>query len=375
MSVKTFRRAGDGSMELVGGVFVGVVVKKREQVKWGCELLGLACRRDALKLFAFTTRGETRATHLHTNSTTPPQHSKNGNGRQTTNKWPQQHNHNPRIPPLSCRVSSAPRPDRAPQNLSSPPPHHPRLALTPPVLKTSLTPPATGSAFLELSAPSTLKLTASVYGPRPLPPTAVFSPHARIAAELKFAPFSTLGARRGYVRDALERDLSAQLQVALSRAIKTSAYPKSGIDVFVTVLDCEGAIDDDGLGAMQALAGAITCASAAVADAGIECVDLVSAGIAAVVEDAGGEGVITVLDPSPLDGYDIKAAALVAYMAGRDEVSLLWVRGEVEGNVFDGVVDSAVQVATGVRAVVNEAVKERVLLAVKAVTGDVDMSG
>ncbi|KAI5849193.1 3' exoribonuclease family, domain 1-domain-containing protein [Tricharina praecox] len=242
-------------------------------------------------------------------------------------------------------------------------------------LKTSLTPPATGSAFLELSLPSTLKLTASVYGPRPLPPSAVFSPHACITAELKFAPFSTLGARRGYVRDALERDLSAQLQVALSRAIKTAAYPKSGIDVFVTVLDCEGAIDDEGLGAMQALAGAITCASAAVADAGIECVDLVSAGIAALVEVPGDEGLLTVLDPSPLDGYDVKAAALVAYMAGRDEISLLWVRGEVEGSVFDGVVDSAVQVAAGVRAVVNEAVKERVVLAVKAGTADVDMSG
>lgn len=173
----------------------------------------------------------------------------------------------------------------------------------------------------------------------------------------------------------LERDLSAQLQIALSRGIKASAYPKSGIDIFVTVLDCEGAIDDDGLGAMQALAGAITCASAAVADAGIECVDLVSAGIAAVVEDASGDGIMTVLDPSPLDQYNVKTAALVAYMAGRDEVSLMWVRGEAEGSVFEGIVDSAVQVATIVRAVVNEAVKERVVLAVKAGTGDVKMIG
>ncbi|KAA8893160.1 3' exoribonuclease family, domain 1-domain-containing protein [Sphaerosporella brunnea] len=227
-------------------------------------------------------------------------------------------------------------------------------------LKTSLTPPATGSAFLELSAPSTLKLTASVYGPRPLPPSAGFSPHARLSAELKFAPFSTAGNRRGYVRDALERDLSTQLQVALARSVKTATYPKSGIDVFVTVLDCEGSIDDyNTLGIMQALAGAITCASAAIADAGIECVDLVSAGIAAAVGEQGS----LVMDPSPLDGYDVKAAALVGYMAGRDEITLLWTKGElnIEGGDFESVVDKAVEVATQIRTVLNEAVKERVL--------------
>jgi exosome complex component MTR3 len=254
-----------------------------------------------------------------------------------------------------------------------------------PVLKTSLTPPATGSAFLELGAPSTLKLTASVYGPRPLPPSAGFSPHARITAEIKFAPFSTAGNRRGYVRDALERDLSTQLQVALARSVKTAAYPKSGIDVFVTVLDCEGSIDEDGLGCMQALAGAITCSSAAIADAGIECVDLVSAGIAAAVEDGS-----IVMDPSPLDGYDVKAAALVGYMAGRDELTLVRTMGELEvqGGEFEKVVDKAVDVATQIRTVLNETVKERVLMAATAATtttvvdkgkgtdrGDVEMSG
>ncbi|KAF8541403.1 exoribonuclease [Trichophaea hybrida] len=241
-------------------------------------------------------------------------------------------------------------------------------------IKTSLTPPATGSAFFELSAPNTLKLSASVYGPRPLPPSAGFSPHARITAELKFAPFSTEGNRRGYVRDALERDLSAQLQIALASSVKTAAYPKSGIDVFVTVLDCEGSIEEGGewLGCMQALAGAITCSSTAIADAGIECVDLVSAGIAAAVEKE--SGIELVMDPSPLDRYDIKAAVLVGYMAGRDELTLMWTKGDLEivdetgkSGEFENVVDKAVGVATQMRAVLNEAVKERVVIGLEAV--------
>ncbi|RPB12838.1 hypothetical protein P167DRAFT_553388 [Morchella conica CCBAS932] len=271
-------------------------------------------------------------------------------------------------------------------------------------LKTSLTPPATGSSFLELPSPApagtpTLKLTASVYGPRPLPPSAPFSPHARLTAELKFAPFSTPHKRRGYVRDAVERDLSVQLQNALVKSIKTAAYPKSGIDIFITVLDCEGGLDgddDDGVevGLMNVLAGAITCASAAVADAGIECVDLVSGGVAALVRraPAGGDAMdvdlpapVVVLDPSPADGGQVVSAAVVGYMAGRDEVTLLWTKGAMEtadqgGDELDLLMDGAITTATAVRLVLNEAVKERLLLGIarsrlkKEGGGDVLMS-
>lgn len=264
------------------------------------------------------------------------------------------------------------------------------------VLKTSLTPPASGSAFYELTPPSTLKLTTSVYGPRPLPPSAGFSPTARVTAELKFAPFSTRGERRGYVRDGLERELSLQLQIAISGMVRASAYPKSGIDVFVTVLDCEGRIEEmigvdaaegegerASLGAMQVLTGAITCASTAIADAGIECVDLVAAGMAALVEAKDGKDMV-VMDPSPLDGWQVRAAVLVGYMAARDEITLVWSRGEVGVEEFTGVMESAVEVATKVRGVVNDAVRERLVALLKArgkkegkkaITEDVEMTG
>ena len=371
--------------------------------------------------------------HAHSSSSSSSNH---GNGRPTPDKRALELHGAASVPRIAAFAAPKACPQRAPKNLYFPSSPASRLLHLPvltdsKVLKTSLTPSATGSAFLELSAPSTLKISASVYGPRPLPPQAGFSPNARITAELKFAPFSTEGSRRGYVRDALERDLSMQLQIALARSVRTAAYPKSGIDVFVTVLDCEGSIDEggDGLGCMQTLAGAITCSSAAIADAGIECVDLVSAGIAAVVAGGGGDGggdgdggggsggsggeqqgeaghgssssgsganaaaaaggVALVMDPSPLDRYEVKAAALVGYMAGRDELTLVWTKGELEvagaGNEFERVVDKAVEVATQVRAVLNEAVQERPAMALEAAAlkaavkgkqaADVEMAG
>ncbi|KAG0644780.1 3' exoribonuclease family, domain 1-domain-containing protein [Tuber brumale] len=277
-------------------------------------------------------------------------------------------------------------------------------------LKTSLTPPATGSAFLELPTPSnhsapTLKLTASVYGPRPLPSSTTFSPNARLTAELKFSPFSTPGRRRGYIRDGMERDLSAQLSIALGKSVAVGKYPKSAIDVFVSVLDCEGGLGDRGdergggveVGLMSVLAAAISCASAAIADAGIECFDIVAGGVAGLVLEQGGvvekdgvegglevgeenddikrgEGgngkVTLVLDPSPVDGCIILAAAAVGYMAARDELTLVWTKGSLDwdGDGTDEVeriIDGAITASTGVRLVINEAVKERLLLGLK----------
>lgn len=165
--------------------------------------------------------------------------------------------------------------------------------------------------------------------------------------------------------------------------------------MFITVLDCEGGLDGDDdegveVGLMGVLAGAITCASAAVADAGIECVDLVSGGVAALVKPPqssgsmdvdGANAPILVLDPSPADGYQILSAAVVGYMAGRDEVTLLWTKGSVsisdeeEEDELDLLMDGAIMAATAVRMVLNEAVKERMLLGLARSKGKLKEDG
>ena len=67
-------------------------------------------------------------------------------------------------------------------------------------------------------------------------------------------------------------------------------WPKSGVDVIITVLESEEDCQEDGLIAqasgepgpssgwvmMSVLSGCITVASAALADAGIDCVDIVT---------------------------------------------------------------------------------------------------
>jgi exosome complex component MTR3 len=100
------------------------------------------------------------------------------------------------------------------------------------------------------------------------------------------------------------------------------------------------------------LAGAVTAASAALVDAGIDCVDLVSGGVAAVVE---GEDEI-VIDPTPAEG-EIKAACLVAYLQSRDEITEMWMKGDAGGEL-EALVEQAVKAATLTRSVLVDTVKE-----------------
>merc|ERR1711977_657316 len=120
-------------------------------------------------------------------------------------------------------------------------------------LKTGVTPSASGSAYLELEASkapnsrapglaslstSGLKLTCTVHGPRPLPKNAPFSPHIILSTHVKYAPFATR-KRRGYLRDSSERDLGVHLETALRGVIIGDRWPKSGVEVIITILEGE----------------------------------------------------------------------------------------------------------------------------------------
>ncbi|EMC91987.1 hypothetical protein BAUCODRAFT_60118, partial [Baudoinia panamericana UAMH 10762] len=254
-------------------------------------------------------------------------------------------------------------------------------------LRTGIVPSASGSAYYEippqsdqkqsgLSLPQTssLKITCTVHGPRPLPRNAAFSPNLLLTTHVKFAPFATRH-RRGYVRDASERDLAVHLETALRGVIIGERWPKSGVEVVITVLEGEedgwwgdagGGGGGGGWGLMGVLAGCITVASAALVDAGIDCVDLVSGGVAVVVGDGGGSGGkpkggegALVLDPSPAEHAEMRAACVVAYLHSRDEITELWMRGDA-GAESERLIDEAVKAASLARTVLVEAVKEAV---------------
>ena len=278
-----------------------------------------------------------------------------------------------------------------------------------PVLKTGLTPSASGSAYLELEPssttaaglgffsdpPSALKLTCTVHGPRPLPRSAPFTPQLLLSTYIKFAPFASRH-RRGYVRDANERDLAVHLETALRGVLIGERWPKSGVDVVVTVLEGEEDRNEDGLvaqtgvesgenkgwGMMSLLSGCITVASAAIIDAGIDCVDIVTGGVAAAIQqsttnmqraksraglDESQESDEILADPCPAEHGNLQVACVVGYVQSRDELTEIWVKGNAsDGHIhkpddqpgLDALLDRAVQAATAARLVVVEAIKE-----------------
>lgn len=130
-------------------------------------------------------------------------------------------------------------------------------------------------------------------------------------------------------------------------------------------------------GMMNVLSGCITVAAAAIADAGIDCVDTVSGGVAALVRDSGsqnqstadinGDSLALVLDPVPLEHEEILAACVVGYLPSRDEITDLWVKGEVdargydplnEKSAYEDLTDFAVEAARGSYDVLSKALKE-----------------
>jgi exosome complex component MTR3 len=219
-----------------------------------------------------------------------------------------------------------------------------------------------------------------VYGPRPLPRNAAFSPNLQLTASVKFAPFATR-VRRGYIRDSTERDLGIHLENALKGMIIQDRWPKSAIDVAVIVLESE---DDSVLrvsehqvgvrnvGLMNILAGCITVASAALLDARIDCLDLMTGGVAASVRTLEGP-VSQVLDPSPTEHDEIQSGCVVAYLASRDEVTEVWTTGNLlakareEDAAFEGLLDHAVSAARAVQPVLKEVVVESAMRIADAV--------
>jgi exosome complex component MTR3 len=205
-----------------------------------------------------------------------------------------------------------------------------------------------------------------------------------LSTTIKFAPFASR-QRRGYLRDNSERDLAVHLETALRGVIISERWPKSRLDVVITIL--EGEDDswwDTGIhsssapqqlsyGLMSVLAGCITAASTAIVDAGIDCVDVVSGGVAAIVpvtdsQDENSDYQI-VLDPCPSEHESIIACCVVGYLKARDEITEVWLRGgmPVKSQVgtanqpeVEALLNGAVQAAAAVHSVIVNSIKENV---------------
>lgn len=115
-----------------------------------------------------------------------------------------------------------------------------------------------------------------------------------------------------------------------------------------------------GWGLLNVLSGCITVASAAITDAGIDCVDMVCGGVAAIVRNPDSKDekeLQRILDPCPAEHKHIVAACAVGYLASRDEVTEIWMKGDV-GSDPDALIEGATHASVGNLAVVKEVLLE-----------------
>ena len=179
----------------------------------------------------------------------------------------------------------------------------------------------------------------------------------------------------------MERDLSAHLETALRGVVLVERWPKSSLEIMITILEGQedqgwgnelehdtGVTSGDGMHAtMLILSGCITVASAAIIHAGIDCLDIASGGVAALVPsfsdaDTTKAEAQVVLDPSPREHQEILAICTVGYLKTREEITEVWMYGSVSPQRFaqsaiESLVDGAVQAATASAIVVQQAVK------------------
>ncbi|WJX90233.1 Exosome complex component RRP41-like [Trifolium repens] len=129
----------------------------------------------------------------------------------------------------------------------------------PAIFRTGAVNAASGSAYAEFG---NAKVIVSVFGPRESKKAMMYSDTGRLNCNVSYTTFATLV--RG--QDSDHKEYSSMLHKALEGAIILESFPKTTVDVFALVLQSSG----------SELPVVISCASLALADAGILMYDLVA---------------------------------------------------------------------------------------------------
>ncbi|VDB82986.1 unnamed protein product [Peniophora sp. CBMAI 1063] len=203
-------------------------------------------------------------------------------------------------------------------------------------LKAGLINQANGSSYIETGR---TKLACAVYGPRQAKGTA-YHENGRLNVEVKFAPFSC-AVRRAPLRDAEDRTVSELIHQSLISAVRVELFPKAVIDIFVTIIEC------DGLDSAIA-AGTIAC-STALANAGIEMYGLVVSCAAMSVKDE------IWLDPVEEEAKQATGVVVLACMPALTTVTSVRQVGSMLPNVAFEAMDVCQTRCTDIHQVVAQA--------------------
>jgi len=175
---------------------------------------------------------------------------------------------------------------------------------------------ADGSAFIQFGKN---KIMAAVYGPKEVHPKHSALPDRSVLrCRYHMSPFST-EERKNPAPSRREIEISKVMREALEPALMLEDYPRTAIDVFVEVLQSDGG---------SRCAG-ISAASVALADAGINMKDLVSACAAGKVA---GQVVLDVDDTEDKEG---QADLPIAIMPSTNQVTLLQLDGQLNEEEFN----------------------------------------
>ncbi|XP_072974287.1 exosome complex component RRP41-like [Typha angustifolia] len=179
----------------------------------------------------------------------------------------------------------------------------------PAFLRTGAVNSASGSAYAEfLTEFGATKVIVSVFGPRESKKAMMYSDVGRLNCNVSYTTFAT--PIRGQGSD--NKEYSAILHKALEGAVILETFPKTTVDVFALVLESGG----------SDLPVIISCASLALADAGIMMYDLVSS----VSVSCFGKNIV--IDPTAEEEACQDGSLMLAYMPFLKGVTELTITGE-----------------------------------------------
>eukprot|EP00466_Bigelowiella_natans_P016282 jgi/Bigna1/50918/estExt_Genewise1.C_1000013 len=180
-----------------------------------------------------------------------------------------------------------------------------------PFMKLQAVSRATGSAYIEMEG---VKVICGVYGPTSNP-RASYSDKGSLSCSVEFAPFAKTN-RRTREDEQEERAISLVLEEALTVSIQLDKFPKAVIKAWVVILEA-------GKGH---IAAAISCVSLALADAGIELYDLVTAASVGRLSSK------IVVDPGEKEYQrsDYEGSLWIAYMPSLGQITYISQSGRID---------------------------------------------
>lgn len=199
-------------------------------------------------------------------------------------------------------------------------------------LKTGLVGNANGSAYLEVD--DTI-IEVSVFGPRPIKGS--FIDRASFSVECKFLPhipqpneetFKNQSGTASNVRTGLttvEQKLSSYIETAFLHSIILEKYPKSTIDVFVTIISAD-TTPNSNKSLLNLCNWVSNCTSLALVDSGIEVKDMVTSGQVSLNKSTNK----IIMDPDYSNNYseDDSVDCVCSYMNMLNDVVVgFWIDG------------------------------------------------